>query len=62
MHGVRNAVIEIDRAHESLNPAEAHILSDIVTDTGESDGDALTLQLLDKCEQLVAGANGDKVY
>ena len=62
MQAVCNAVVEIGRAYESLDPAEAHILSDIITYTGESDGDALILQLLDEGKQLVASADVDEVY
>jgi len=62
MHAVRSTFVEVVGAYHSLDSAEPHILSDIIAYTGESDGDALILQLLDEGKQLVASADVDEVY
>src|SRR5262249_22918593 len=54
-HAIRQAFMEVGRAHERLYPRESHSLPDFVPYAGESDGDSLALQLFDEAHQRVAG-------
>src|SRR5215472_8046295 len=61
-HAVRHTFVEVGWAHGSLYPAEPHPVPHRVAHTGEGEGDALALELLDGVRQRVAGGGVNEVH
>jgi hypothetical protein len=61
-HAVGHPFVEVGRSYGCLYPSNSHPLSYAVTHTGEGEGDALALQLLDEDQQRIAGAGVDEIH
>jgi hypothetical protein len=59
---IRHPLVEVCSADESLDAAKPHSFPHLVAHTGEGESDALTLQLSDVVEQVVAAARIDEIH
>ena len=61
-YAIGHPFVEVGRAHEGFEARSPHALPDVVAHTGDREGDALALQLLDEVQQGVAGAYVNLVH
>src|SRR5262249_46766237 len=59
---VGNTLIKIGRACHSFYFSQLHVVPDRIAHSRESDCYSLVFQLLDECDQLIAGADVDIIH